>query len=239
MSQSQHPQTGSFEVLVQSPSLVTTGLLVCFTVFPIIATVSIIVRVHCQHKNSQSLKADDWMIALALVRSMCLSRKCRLASLIFTSFSWCLGLKRSMYLLPPRKEVLIQRHCLQLKEGGQIFWQEASIFLSSEKSANGNRQFIWVGGLILIICLTAIKISILLFYHRIFAIIRPFRLSVYFAITVLIGWCISIFVVSIPPLPLNISLPLILKTHDRGAVPYTRLRSCIWLMEAAGGETKI
>ena len=91
MSQSQHPQTGSYEILVQSPSLVTTDLWVCFIILPIIATLSIIVRVHCQHKNSQALKADDWMIALGLVRSTCLLRKWRLSSLIYYFFqlmSW-------------------------------------------------------------------------------------------------------------------------------------------------------
>lgn len=56
-------------------------------------------------------------------------------------------------------------------------------------------QCLWIEGLPLSICLPAIKISVLLFYNRIFTI-KPFRRSVHVAVVVLTAWGISTFLVS-------------------------------------------
>lgn len=92
--------------------------------------------------------------------------------------------------------------------------RELTFFPRQKNPANGDSQCIWIEGLALAVCLTAIKISILLFYNRIFTI-RPFRLSVYFAIIILTGWGVSTFVVSVPLPQREIPASLILDTHDR------------------------
>ena len=54
---------------------------------------------------------------------------------------------------------------------------------------------IWIGGVILCIVLTAVKISVLLFYRRIFTT-RTFKRCVDVMIVVLFGWGIATMVVS-------------------------------------------
>lgn len=64
-------------------------------------------------------------------------------------------------------------------------------------------QCLWIEGLPLGICLASIKISVLLFYRRIFAV-RAFKKWVDLMILVLIGWAISTVTVSRPSIPTSL-----------------------------------
>jgi hypothetical protein len=48
-------------------SLVTTALLVVAIIFPILASISVAVRIYARTFKQSKLKADDWTIILALV----------------------------------------------------------------------------------------------------------------------------------------------------------------------------
>lgn len=61
----------------QTQSLINTALLAVAITFPILATLSVIVRFYARTIKSQKLRADDWVIILTLVRASTLSRPSR------------------------------------------------------------------------------------------------------------------------------------------------------------------
>ncbi|KAL9101691.1 MAG: hypothetical protein Q9163_003077 [Psora crenata] len=158
----------------QSPesteSLVTGSLLVVTIVFPILATVAVILRFYARRIKSQPFRADDWTIVLSLVRSG-------------------LHFSRHGQEKTESKQIMCWASAIIIYVAGAI----GGIDTTSMNPMAAARLFfkcLWILGLPLNISLASIKISVLLFYRRIF-ITPTFKRCADTMIVVLIGWAIS------------------------------------------------
>ncbi|KAJ5938241.1 hypothetical protein N7454_004583 [Penicillium verhagenii] len=138
----------------QSPSLVTTALLVVAIIFPILGTLAILLRVWSNLSKAKRLFLDDYVIILAQI------------------CAW--GISIDIFVAAALGGVDYTK--------GTVL-SATIVFLRS----------LWIEGFVLIASLVLVKVSILLFYRRIF--VTPwFQTAVRVYIAVLLSWGIAMII---------------------------------------------
>lgn len=138
-------------------SLFTPTLIVVSVVFPVLASVTVALRLYVKRLKKVPFYWDDWTIIVSL--------------------ALCWGLSIILWVMAP--EIGITR-----------------VNMPPAQAALETFKFFWINEILFSIVLGLVKISVLLFYGRIFPI-PGFRRATYVMVGIIASWTIAILIVSI------------------------------------------
>lgn len=186
---------------MRTVSVIITPLVVVSVVFPVLAAVSIYLRLIAKRRIRQPYHADDWWIIATWVNASLFEDHvpCHYSadqdqfltfpmSLLFWVFAAKSGVDAyDIDSLQGTYDSLEVRGCVV----GMCLFSPIETDIPTSSA-----QVAYLTACILQFPLSSVKISVLLFYKRIFAISQRLSVCVWIAIGVIVVWCIVFTVVS-------------------------------------------
>jgi hypothetical protein len=177
-------------------SLFTPALIVVSVVFPVLATVTVGLRFYVKHMRKVSLYWDDWTILISLVHA---ALPLNFGEANRTTQALCWSLSIITWVMAPSigiNHVKMSPDKAAL-ETFKVRACHSTLLPGVKQNITPMLQYFWINEIPFSIVLGLVKISVLLFYGRIFPI-PLFRKAVTAMVAVIAGWTIAILLVRLP-----------------------------------------